>query len=143
MRRLARDTTKRDTTKRDTTGRAASPARTAARRPATTPAKDTVPPDFTIELEDGRGRVARLPLSAFGAVRMPIESYIYRRRGRDKAQFPTLAEPVMQTYLVPMSAFVGQAAEFDPATIRAIRLVFDRKRVGAILLDDLGVTGIR
>ena len=94
-------------------------------------------------MEDDGGHVARLPLSAFGAVRTPIESYIYRRRGRDKAQFPTLAEPVMQTYLAPMSAFVGQTAAFDPAAVRTIRLVFDRKRVGAILLDDIGVTGAR
>ena len=74
---------------------------------------------------------------------MPIESYIYRRRGRDKTAFPTLAEPVMQTYLAPLSAFAAQTAEFDPAAIRAIRLVFDRKRVGAILLDDIGVTTMR
>jgi hypothetical protein len=128
----------RDTTKRDSTGATAS-SRRAAAPPKTKPARDTVPPDFTIEVEDVRGRVARLPLSAFGAVRMPIESYIYRRRGRDKTQFPTLAEPVMQTYHMPLSSFVAQNTEFDPSTLRTIRLVFDRKHVGAVLLDDLGI----
>ena len=133
----------RDSTQRDSTPKPASTARRPAAKPTAKPTKDTVPPDFTIEIEDARGRTARLPLSAFGAVRMPIESYIYRRRGRDKTAFPTLAEPVMQTYLAPLSAFAAQTAEFDPAAIRAIRLVFDRKRVGAILLDDIGVTTMR
>ncbi|MFN8717765.1 MAG: alpha/beta hydrolase family protein, partial [Gemmatimonadaceae bacterium] len=121
-RRAARDSARRDSTQRDTTGRGGAPTRSAARRPAGTSARDTVPPDFTIEVEDDGGHVARLPLSAFGAVRTPIESYIYRRRGRDKAQFPTLAEPVMQTYLAPMSAVVGRRAAGEPAAGRTRRL---------------------
>jgi hypothetical protein len=138
VRRAARDTTKRDST-------AASSRRPAAPRPKpkAKPTRDTVPPDFTVEVEDTRGRVARLPLSAFGAVRMPIESYIYRRRGRDKTQFPTLAEPVMQTYHMPLASFVTQNTEFDPSALRTIRLVFDRKQTGAVLLDDLGIAPAR
>jgi hypothetical protein len=34
---------------------------------------------------------------------------------------------------------VAQNTEFDPSTLRTIRLVFDRKHVGAVLLDDLGI----
>jgi hypothetical protein len=136
-RKVPRDTTKRDSTARDSTKR-------AARRPSTprpkTPPKDTVAPDLTVELEDANGRIARLPLSTFGPVRMPIESYIYRRRNRDKTQFPTLAEPVMQTYLAPLARFREAAASFDPAALREVRLVFDRKKVGAITLDDIGIT---
>ena len=136
-RKVPRDTTKRDSTARDSTKR-------AARRPSTprpkTPPKDTVAPDLTVELEDANGRIARLPLSTFGPVRMPIESYIYRRRNRDKTQFPTLAEPVMQTYRAPLARFREAAASFDPAALREVRLVFDRKKVGAITLDDIGIT---
>ena len=136
-RKVPRDTTKRDSTARDSTKR-------AARRPSTprpkTPPKDTVAPDLTVELEDANGRIARLPLSTFGPVRMPIESYIYRRRNRDRTQFPTLAEPVMQTYLAPLARFREAAASFDPAALREVRLVFDRKKVGAITLDDIGIT---
>ena len=136
-RKVPRDTTKRDSTARDSTKR-------AARRPSTprpkTPPKDTVAPDLTVELEDANGRIARLPLSTFGPARMPIESYIYRRRNRDRTQFPTLAEPVMQTYLAPLARFREAAASFDPAALREVRLVFDRKKVGAITLDDIGIT---
>ena len=99
-----------------------------------------VPPDFTLELEDSTGTVVRLPVSTFGPVRMPIESYIYRRRGRDKSQFPTLSEPVLQTYVAPLAAFAKANAAFKVDALRTVRLVFDRKPVGAILLDDIGVT---
>jgi len=127
-----------DSTPRDSAGK--KPAPKAAKPPAKKPEKDTVPPDFTVEVEDGAGRVARVPLSALGAVRMPFESYVYRRKGRDKAQFSTLSEQVMQTYVAPLGAFKAANPSFDASTLRTIRLVFDRKRVGAILLDDVGFT---
>jgi hypothetical protein len=137
-RKLPRDTTKRDSTARDST------KKSAAKRPDVpkpkTPPKDTVAPDLTVELEDGNGRTARLPLSTFGPVRMPIESYIYRRKGRDKSQFPVLAEPVMHTFVAPLAAFTATGSGFDPASLRTIRLVFDRKKVGAITLDDIGIS---
>lgn len=133
-----RAATTRDSATRDTTARKASTSST--RRRSGAPPKDTVAPDLTVELEDASGHVARLPLSTFGPVRMPIESYIYRRKNRDKTQFPTLAEPVMQTYVAPLARFRDATTAFDPATLRAIRLVFDRKEVGAITLDDVGIT---
>ncbi len=128
-----------DAARRDSAGPGASKP-SAPRRRATPAAKDTTPPDFTVELEDATGRTVRLPLSAFGAVRRPIETYLYRRRGRDKERFPTLAEQVMQTYVMPLSAFMREDAAFDPAALRAVRLVFDRTRTGQVLLDDLGIT---
>ena len=96
-------------------------------------------PDLTVELEDAAGHVARLPLSTFGPVRMPIESYVYRRRGRDRSQFSTLAEAILYSYVAPLGAFTASAPGFDAARLRRIRLVFDRKAAGTILLDDVGV----
>jgi hypothetical protein len=143
-RRVPRDTTKRDTTAKADSAKADSAKKPAARTPAPprpkTPPKDTVAPDFTVELVDARGQTARLPLSTFGPVRMPVESYIYRRKGRDRTQFPTLAEPVMMTYHAPLEAFTKANAQFDPASVSEVRLVFDRKRVGAVMLDDVGIT---
>ncbi len=141
-RKLPRDTTATaDSAKSDSAKRAAKkPA--AKKPPAKKPVKDSTPPDFTLELEDADGRTARLPLSDFGAVRRPIESYIYRRRGKDKTNFPTLAEPVMQTYVVPMEPFVKANAAFDPTRLRAIRLVFDRAKRGAVMVDDIGLTSL-
>jgi dienelactone hydrolase len=144
-RKVARDTAKADSTKRDSSKTAKPAAKPAPKpkppaKPKVTPPKDTTTPDFSVELEDAAGKVARLPLSAFGAVRRPVESYIYRRRGRDKTAFPTLAEPVMQTYVLPLDAFAKANSAFDPASLRSVRLVFDRARVGAIMLDDVGLT---
>lgn len=141
-RQLPKDTTTRDSTaKKDSATKSAVASKTRKPKPAP---KDTTkrPTDVSVELEDGEGHNVRLPLSDFGAVRIPLESYIYRRRGRDKTQFPTLAEPVMQTYVIPTAAFAKANSAFNPTTLRTIRLVFDRAKVGAILLDDVGITSI-
>lgn len=141
-RKLPKDTTTRDSTaKKDSATKSAVASKTPKPKPAP---KDTTkrPTDVSVELEDGEGHNVRLPLSDFGAVRIPLESYIYRRRGRDKTQFPTLAEPVMQTYVIPTAAFAKANSAFNPTTLRTIRLVFDRAKVGAILLDDVGITTI-
>ena len=141
-RQLPKDTTTRDSTaKKDSATKSAVASKTPKPKPAP---KDTTkrPTDVSVELEDGEGHNVRLPLSNFGAVRIPLESYIYRRRGRDKTQFPTLAEPVMQTYVIPTAAFAKANSAFNPTTLRTIRLVFDRAKVGAILLDDVGITTI-
>ena len=141
-RRVPRDSTaKSDSAKRDSAAKPAPKPKPPA-KPKVKPPKDTTPPDFSVEMEDSAGRSVRLPLSDFGAVRLPLESYIYRRRGRDKTQFPTLAEPVMQTYVLPLEAFARANASFDPASVRTVRLVFDRVRAGAIMLDDVGVTTV-
>jgi dienelactone hydrolase len=138
-RRVGRDTTRKDSTKVDsskTKKPASKPKPPAPKKPA----KDTIPPDLTVELVDAAGHRARLPISTFGAVRMPIESYVYRRKGRDKTRFSTLSEPVMQTYRAPLASFIATNADFDPTTLRTIRLLFDRKKVGAVLLDDVGLS---
>lgn len=134
----------RDTTARDTSAKGGAKKKTAAPKPKPA-AKDTTktPTDLSVELEDGQAHIVRLPLSAFGTIRVPLEAYIYRRRGRDKTQFPTLSEPVLQTFIVPTAAFTKANSAFDPATLRSIRLVFDRARVGTILLDDVGLTTMR
>jgi dienelactone hydrolase len=139
-RKVARDTTKRDSTAaKDSTAKGAAKPKTPTPKP---PPKDTTkrPTDLSVELVDAQGRSARLPLSEFGVVRVPIEAYIYRRRGRDKTAFPTLSEPVMQTYVLPLSAYARANSSFDPSSLRTIRLVFDRARVGTILLDDVGLS---
>ncbi len=131
----------RDTTKPEPKADGAKSAKpTKPTKPKVTPPKDTTPPDFSIELEDTAGRTARMPLSTFGAVRRPLESFIYRRKGRDKTVFPTLAEPVMQTYVIPLAAFAKGANAFDPSSLRNVRLVFDRARIGAVMIDDIGIT---
>ncbi len=126
----------RDSTARDS---ARSTKRPPARRP-TPPPKDTTPPDLTVELVDAAGRTARLPLSTFGPVRRPVESYVYRRKGRDAERFAALFEQVLHTYVMPLERFTSATPGFDPASLSEIRLVFDRTRVGTVHVDDIGLT---
>lgn len=138
-RKVARDTTKRDSTASDSTKKGAAKPKTPPKPKV--PADTTKhPTDLSVELEDAQGHTVRLPLTEFGAVRVPLDAYIYRRRGRDKTVFPTLAEPVMQTYVLPTASFTKANSAFDPAALRTVRLVFDRAKVGQILLDDVGLT---
>lgn len=137
-RRTARDTARADSTRRDSTPRAA-----AAPRPRRTPAaKDTTPPDLSVELVDTAGRTARLPLSTFGPVRRPVSSYVYRRKGRDRERFAALFEQVLHTYVLPLDRFAQAPGGFVPSALAEIRLVFDRTRVGTVHVDDIGVTRV-
>ncbi len=140
-RKTARDSTK---AKSDSVAKADSAAKPAA--PAVKskpPAKDTTPPDLSVELVDTNGRSARLPLSTFGPVRRPIESYVYRRAGRDATRFAARYEQVLHTYVMPLEAFVSAVPGFDPAALSEIRLVFDKTRVGQVHVDDIGITRLR
>lgn len=141
-RKTARDSSR---TRSDSAAKSDSATRqptSGAARPKP-PAKDTTPPDLSIEVVDASGRTARLPLSTFGPVRRPIESYVFRRSGRDATRFTARYEQVLHTYVMPLEAFVNAAAGFDPAALAEIRLVFDRTRVGQVHVDDIGITRLR
>jgi dienelactone hydrolase len=126
----------RDTTKKDS----ATVRRATPRRPPTPKAaEDTVPIDLTVELEDDGGRVARLPLSRYGAVRRPLKSFVYRRAGRDQQRFGNTFEIVLQTFVVPLADAVAASPGFDPARLRHVRWRFDRTEAGTVLLDNIGL----
>jgi hypothetical protein len=97
---------------------------------------------LSVELVDTAGRTARLPLSTFGPVRRPVESYVYRRAGRDRQRFGALFEQVLHTYVLPLDRFADAPGGFVPSALAEIRLVFDRTRVGTVHVDDLGITRV-
>jgi hypothetical protein len=61
-----------------------------------------------------------------------------RREKRDKAQFSTLYEIVLQTYVLPFSDFVAVNPRLDPTRLTTIRFIFDRSVAGTVVLDDVG-----
>jgi dienelactone hydrolase len=128
--------------KADSSGAKGKPAAKPAAGPKKPAPKkepaDTTPVDLTVELVDAAGATARVPLSRFGAVRRPLEITVYRRKGRDKTAFPNMHELVLQTYVMPFTEFVRTSGAFDASRVRTIRLVFDRTRVGQVVLDDVG-----
>lgn len=134
---------------RDTSKKADSLAKGAPKKPAPKPPApknvkpDTVPVDLSIEVTDAAGRSASLPLSAYGVVRRPLESYVYRRAGRDKQRFANVYEIVLQTYAIPLADFSRATPGFDPARITHVRWRFDRSVAGTIILDNIGFSNMR
>jgi hypothetical protein len=131
----------RDTTKKDSTAKKATPARRppAPRRPS---GPDTTVFDLSVEVVDASGTSARVPLSAYGPVRRPVESYIYRRSGRDKLRFGSLSEIVLQTYVIPFEEWRRVSPALDLDHVTRVRLVFDRTPAGSIVLDNIGFSRI-
>lgn len=135
-RQPARDTTK----KADSTTRK-PPAR---KPPPKKPEPDTVPMDLSVVAVDAEGRTARVALSQYGPVRRPLESFVYRRAGRDKLRFGNTYEVVLQTYTVPLADFARVGAPgFDPARVTEVRWLFDRTEAGTVLLDNIGFSRMR
>jgi dienelactone hydrolase len=129
----------KDTSKADSAAKAAA---AKSKKPAIKVKPDSTPFDLTVEAVDDAGNAARVALSAYGAVRRPLDIYVNRRRGRDKSNYATTYEVVLQTYVIPLADFVRAKPGFDPARLKTLRLVFDRTVAGTIVLSDIGVSKI-
>jgi dienelactone hydrolase len=97
-------------------------------------------PDFSIQVVDARGERAALPASAFGPLRTPLDIRILRRRDLENAQFPTLHELVGHGFSIPLADLAEVNPAFDPEQLAAIHLVFDRTRVGEVIVANIGVS---
>lgn len=96
------------------------------------------PLDWTVELVDGRGQVARLPLSRFRTLPVAWASRFTRLPGSEKDRYGDPWEVTLQTFELPLAAFAESAPGFDPASLSAVRFVFDRSPEGVVVVDDLG-----
>lgn len=131
-RQPARDTTAR----RDSSAaRRPPPRRTPPRRPS---GPDTTAFDLSVEVVDASGTAAKVPLSTYGPVRRPVESYIYLRSGRDRQRFGSLSEIVLQTYVIPFSDLQRVAPAIDLDRVARVRFVFDRTPAGTVVIDNIG-----
>ena len=93
------------------------------------------PIDLTVEVMDGAGEVARLPLSHFSFLQPQLQGQIA------KAAFMSplpVSEVVFQHFEFPLAAFIAANPAFDPAGLTQVRFVFDRTPVGVVALDDIG-----
>jgi hypothetical protein len=118
----------KDTTKKDSTAKKAAPAKRPP-PPKKPSGPDTTVFDLSVEIVDAAGTAAKVPLSAYGPVRRPVEAYIYRRAGRDKLRFGSLSEIVLQTYVIPFEEWrrVAPAIDLDPRRARATRVRQDSR----------------
>jgi hypothetical protein len=127
---LPKDSTK----KADSSAKKTKPPKKPAAKKAV---PDSTPMDLTVEVTDARGGVSRVALSAYGAVRRPLESYIYLRQGRDKQRFANLYELVLQTYTIPLQD-LARVGNVDPTQITSVRFLFDRTTAGTVVVDNIG-----
>jgi len=93
------------------------------------------PIDLTVEVVDGAGEVARLPLSHFSPLQPPLEGQL------GKAGFMSplpLSEAVQQHFEFPLADFVAANAAFDPSGLAQVCFRFDRTESGVVVLDNVG-----
>ncbi len=94
--------------------------------------------DLSVEVSDGAGRVARVPVSRYGPVRRPLRISLLRRKEIEKARVGADHEIVLQGFTIPLSDLAREAPGFDAGTVRSIGFVFDRSPAGSIALDEVG-----
>ncbi|RMH22612.1 MAG: hypothetical protein D6701_01220 [Gemmatimonadetes bacterium] len=99
---------------------------------------DREPVDLSVELVDARGRSAAVPLSRYGPIRRPLETWVLRRRDIERQRFAQHSELLLQTYDLPLEDFVAVRPDLDLRALREVRLVFDRTEAGTVVVDDLG-----
>jgi len=96
------------------------------------------PLDWTVELVDGAGRVARLPLSRFRPLPVSWVSR-YTRLANESKQFGKPWEITLQTFELPLADFAAAAPGFDPTALSAIRFRFDLSPEGLVIVDNIGL----
>jgi len=92
------------------------------------------PVDFTIELRDGAGEEASLPLSHVDDLPPPPQYRMFKK----PLGVEFLSEPVFSTYAFLLSDFSASNGAFDHHTVAEIRFLFDNSS-GAVYLDDVGL----
>ena len=97
--------------------------------------------DLSLELASASGAVVRLPLSRFRAIPVILKSRM-TKLPNEESIFKKRAEPVLQSFAVPLSAYASADARFEPASLSSIRFVFDRSPKGVVALDDVGVRNV-
>lgn len=94
------------------------------------------PIDLSVGVLDEAGESAYLPLSARAFLQPRIEGQYFKAAFLHAAP---LGEPVFQTFVFPLEDFVKVNPAFDPASLRAVRFVFDRTESGSVFLDNVGL----
>lgn len=100
------------------------------------------PIDLSVQVEDASGQTASVDLRRYGAIRRPLETHVMRRSDQDARRFQHPWELILQTYAIPIGDFMAENPRFDPTTLRAVRLVFDRSVAGEVAVDEIGLSNL-
>ncbi len=98
-----------------------------------------VPPVVTVELEDAAGHVAKLPLARFAALPPLLEARFTKMpMSVERKHYPKSWETTLQSFEVPVAAFVQAAPLLDPAALHAVRFLLTGPEDGVVVLDEVG-----
>lgn len=100
------------------------------------------PVDLSVEVEDASGRMARVTLSDYGAIRRPLETWVMRRKDLEEDRFADHWELVLQTFSIPLADFAAANGSLDLSRLRAVRFVFDRVHAGEVAIDRIGFSDL-
>jgi hypothetical protein len=103
------------------------------RRDASDPDGRGRPIDFTLELTDGDGRRARLPLSWFSMLAPPFATRPFKT---DLMPWQNVAS---RSFVFPLSAFHQANPDFHPERLASIAFIFDHTAAGDIGVDDVAL----
>ena len=101
--------------------------------------KDADPIDFTVEMVDASGKTAAIPLSRFGALQRPLKARFTKLGFIEGKVLDKPAEPVLQTFELPVSTFAAASPGFDGSKVRTVRLKFDKVEKGEIVISEIGL----
>ena len=109
------------------------------KKPDESKKKDRESPDFTIELVESDGHMARAPVSRFAAIPPPLKEAFTKLHLIESDWYEKDWEPVFQSVRAPLEAFRSEdPGGFDPAKLSAVRLRFDRTAASVICIGGVG-----
>ena len=96
--------------------------------------KDENPIDFTIELKDKKGESIKFLLSECGFLQPPVKKNITKFSFLNEAPE---SEAIPGFFYFDFNKLKALNASFNPDDLKQIRFVFDQRKEGTIILDDL------
>ena len=94
---------------------------------------------LTVAAIDAEGDTARVSLTGYGPLRRPLTIRVLRRRDIEDARFANPWELILQHFSIPLGDFAADNRAFEPATLRAVALIFDGSEAGTVVVDDVGL----
>ncbi|HEX4748101.1 MAG TPA: hypothetical protein VH302_01040 [Bryobacteraceae bacterium] len=95
--------------------------------------------DFDVIAQTADGDSASVPVSQFRTLLPPIKVKFTKLDWLDKQFYSKSSEPVFQSIMIPLSAFVARSRHFDPSKLTRIRLQFARTPERVIIISEIGV----
>lgn len=97
------------------------------------------PLDLSVELVTSDGQIAQIQLSRVMTVPPVLKSRFTKFRN-EREWYGKAYEPTLQTYELPLSLFIEDFPDFDPALLKVIRFVFNSNQEGVVIVDNIGFT---